>query len=137
MKRVLLIITILLFPLFSSGINWYTDVEKAKADAQKQQKIIFVFVESKHCPYCTQMKEETLSDKDVIRTLNRDYIPLKIDFDTPQGRKYFGATTVMPTSYFYAPNGKLLETLEGLQNLEFFFWGMGKAERAFAKMKGE
>ena len=135
MKRLLLIITVLLFPLFSNGINWYTDVEKAKADALKQQKIIFVFVEAEHCPFCTQMLEDTLSDKDVIRSLNKEYIPLKIDLDSDQGRKYFGATAMTPTSYFYAPNGKLLETLEGLQNLEFFFWGMGKAEREFAKMK--
>ncbi len=135
MKRLLLILTLLFIPLFSNGIKWYTDVAKAKAAAQKQHKIIFVFVEAEHCPYCTQMLEDTLSDKDVIRSLNKEYIPLKIDLDTPQGKRYFGATTVTPTSYFYAPNGKLLETLEGLQNLEFFFWGMGKAEREFAKMK--
>ena len=135
--RALFIVMLMVASLVANGINWYTDVEKAKADAQKQQKIIFVFVEAEHCPFCTQMLEDTLSDKDVIRSLNKEYIPLKIDLDSDQGRKYFGATAMTPTSYFYALNGKLLETLEGLQNLEFFFWGMGKAEREFAKMKGK
>ena len=135
--RSLLLLLLLILPLSAAGIHWYTDIPKAQEAAQKSNKIIFVYVEAKHCPYCEQMLETTLSDKDVIRSLNKDYIPLKVDLDTSDGQKYFGATTITPTSYFYAPNGKLLETLEGLQNLEFFFWGMGKAERSFAAMQGK
>lgn len=122
--------------VFAGGINWYTDVTKAQIQAKSSKKIIFVFVEAAHCPYCQQMLQETLSDKDVIRNINKDYIAIKVDADSSQGQKYFGNIAMTPTSFFYSPNGKLLETLEGFQNVEFFFWGMGKAEREFKKIKG-
>jgi thiol:disulfide interchange protein len=137
MRRLFLLLLLLLAPLMADGIKWYTDVPKAQAAAQKSKKIIFVYVEAAHCPYCEEMLNDTLSDKDVVRNINNDYIALKVDLDTKEGQKYFGATTVTPTSYFYTPNGKVLETLEGLQNVEFFFWGMSKAERLFKEMQGK
>lgn len=126
---------LLSFSLFANGIHWYNSVAKAQAAAEKENKILFVFIEAANCPYCEQMKSETLSDKDVIRNINNDYIALNVDIDSQDGQKYFKQVSMTPTIYFFSPNDKLLESLEGFQNSEFFFWGMGKAEKKFDQLK--
>ncbi|HHD74729.1 MAG TPA: DUF255 domain-containing protein, partial [Nitratifractor sp.] len=74
MRRLFLLFLLLLAPLMADGIKWYTDVQKAQAAAQESKKIIFVYVEAAHCPYCEEMLNDTLSDKDVVRNINNDYI---------------------------------------------------------------
>lgn len=131
-----LVVLLFGFSLFANGIHWYNSVSKAQAAAQKENKILFIFIEAANCPYCEQMKDETLSDKDVVRSINNDYIALSVDIDSQDGQRYFKQVALTPTMYFYSPDGKLLESLEGFQNLEFFFWGMDKAEKNFKHLKG-
>ena len=71
---------------FSQGavkteIDWIT-LEKAKKYAKKYDKNILVFFYKKECPYCEEMKKETLSDQTVIDLININFLPVKIDSRT-------------------------------------------------------
>lgn len=135
--RGLLILIITTFTLYAQGINWIADIKKAQELAKKENKIIVVYIEAKHCPWCEKMKKSTLSDKDIVRNINKDYIALKIDANLKSTQDSFGSVGITPTTMFYSPNGDPLEMLEGFQEVEFFFWGMSKAEKKFIELKGE
>ncbi len=135
MRKILLCVITFSVVVFANSINWIVDIDKAQKLAKKENKIIMVYVEAKHCPWCEKMKATTLSDKDVVRNLNRDYISLKVDADSPKTQKLFGNVAITPTTMFFSPNGDALEMLEGYQELEFFFWGMGKAEKKFKALE--
>ncbi|MDB0027464.1 thioredoxin family protein [Flavobacteriales bacterium] len=87
MKNLLLLVFVYssLFS-FSQGavkteIDWIP-LEKAKKYAKKYDKNILVFFYKKECPYCEEMKKETLSDQTVIDLININFLAVKIDSRT-------------------------------------------------------
>ena len=95
MKRiVILLLALTPFIAFSQGavkteIDWIP-LEKAKKYAKKYDKNILVFFYKKDCPYCEEMKRETLSDKTVIDLINHNFFPVKIDSRTKDTILYNG-----------------------------------------------
>jgi thioredoxin-related protein len=87
MKRlVILLLALAPYFVFSQGqvsneINWIS-LEKAKKYAKKYDKNILVLFYKKDCPYCEEMKRETLSDQSVIDLINNNFFPVKIDSRT-------------------------------------------------------
>ncbi len=95
MKRlVILLLALAPFIAFSQGavkteIDWIP-LEKAKKYAKKYDKNILVFFYKKDCPYCEEMKRETLSDQTVIDLINHNFFPVKIDSRTKDTILYNG-----------------------------------------------
>ena len=96
MKKILiLLLTIAPLFVFSQGgtdkseINWLS-LEKAKKYAKKYDKNIFVYFYKEHCPYCEEMKKETLSDITVVNLINNNFFPVKIDSRTKDTIYYNG-----------------------------------------------
>lgn len=85
-KLAILLLALAPYFVFSQGqvtneINWIS-LEKAKKYAKKYDKNIFVYFYKKNCPYCEEMKRETLSDQTVIDLVNHNFFPVKIDSRT-------------------------------------------------------
>ena len=85
-KLAILLLALAPYFVFSQGqvkneINWIP-LEKAKKYAKKYDKNIFVYFYKKDCPYCEEMKRETLSDQTVIDLINHNFFPVKIDSRT-------------------------------------------------------
>ena len=85
-KLAILLLALAPYFVFSQGqatneINWIS-LEKAKEYAKKYDKNIFVYFHKKDCPYCEEMKKETLSDQTVIDLINNNFFPVKIDSRT-------------------------------------------------------
>ena len=95
MKRlVLLLLAVAPLIAFSQGsakteIDWIP-LEKAKKYAKKYDKNILVFFYKKDCPYCEEMKRETLKDITVVNLINNNFFPVKIDSRTKDTILYNG-----------------------------------------------
>ena len=70
-----------LTPGNKSGISW-VPLEKAKVLARKNNQKILIFFYKKDCAYCERMKQQTLSDPTVIKTIHNNFLPVKIDSRT-------------------------------------------------------
>ena len=87
MKRlVILLLALAPFIAFSQGaikteIDWIP-LKKAKEYAKKYDKNILVFFYKKDCPYCEEMKREILKDLTVVKLINNNFFPVKIDSRT-------------------------------------------------------
>ena len=95
MKNLLLLVFVCssLFS-FSQGatrveIDWIP-LEKAKKYAEKYDKTIFIYFYKKHCPYCEEMKKETLNNITVVNLINNNFLPVKIDTRTKDTILYNG-----------------------------------------------
>lgn len=67
-----------------SGIQWYSfkeGVEKIK----KSDKKGYLHFYTDWCGYCRKMEKETFSDKDVISSLNKDFVSIKINGEEQPG----------------------------------------------------
>ena len=82
-KLAILLLALAPYFVFSQGqvtneINWIS-LEKAKEYAKKYDKNIFVYFHKKDCPYCEEMKKETLNDITVVNLINNNFFPVKIN----------------------------------------------------------
>ena len=134
MKQLLLIL-LLISPLLSGELNWLHSYDQAVAKAQATDKNIFVFIESEHCPYCEQMKQEVFETTYIGNAL-KHFVPLKLDISSKDAKTHFPKAYVTPTSYFITPQGKVLEEAVGALTEEFFFWRIDSAEAEAKRDKG-
>ena len=86
--RTLAILLLAITPLFvfsqgstNSEINWIT-LKEAKGLAKKHNQKILIFFYKKNCPYCEQMKKETLRNPNVIDIINRNFFAVRLDSRT-------------------------------------------------------
>jgi thioredoxin-related protein len=93
-KLITLLLAIIPLFIFAQGgqqnkINWFP-LEKAKKLAKKHDGKVLIFFYKKDCPYCETMKKETLSDAAVIKMINNNFFPVKIDSRTKDTIMYNG-----------------------------------------------
>mgnify|MGYP001189458069 CR=1 FL=1 len=89
MKRRIILLAILIVPFITlsqnksgdSQINWIP-LEIAKKYAKKYDKNILIYFYKEKCEYCDKMKKETLSNINIINSINNNFLPVKIDSRT-------------------------------------------------------
>ncbi len=121
--------------LWGTELPWRSDYARALAEAKKAGKNLMIFIEAKHCPYCEKMKQEVLSDPDVVRSVQEGFVPVRLLIDDPIVKREFPKTSVTPTIYFITPKKELLMDVVGYLNQEFFYWRLGAAEEEAERLK--
>lgn len=110
--RKILLLSMLSISLFGAEIKWAEDYETAVLEAKKENKDLYIFISSTHCPWCAKFERKVLSDAKVIKALEKDYIIVGLNKemdDIPEG---FSAR-VIPRHYFTESNGKIFYTFAG------------------------
>jgi uncharacterized protein len=64
-----------------SKIKWRNWDDAAFADAQKSDKLVFLFLTQAWCAQCDEMEAQVLNTDNVAAQINQDYLPIKIDAD--------------------------------------------------------
>ncbi len=98
------------------GIVWKEWSKKAFEEARESGKLILLDLSADWCHWCHVMDRTTYSDPDVISTVNREFVPVRVDIDarpdiserynrggfpttaflSDQGESVWGATYVPP-----------------------------------------
>ena len=114
---------ILIFALLSSlsaDFDWPSDYDEAIAKAKVEKKDVYVFIGSAYCRYCEKMKKTTLSDKDILKRLNKDFVSIYLSRDIDDIPEKF-KTKPVPRHYFVNTKGKIIYTTIGSRSKEGFF----------------
>lgn len=114
----------LLFLLFSTlnavELNWEHNYDNALATAKKEHKMVYLFIGADQCKHCERFKEQTLSNKDLIKKMKEDYILLYMSrdqHDIPDRFEQYG----VPFHYFLTPEGKIIAEVQGSRELEGWY----------------
>ena len=92
--------------------NYYSNDMFAKA--KNENKTVLLFVMSDTCPFCQQMKNDTLANSVIIDQISSRFYPVILDVATERkAAKKLGITTDPDIMYFDA-SGKLVKTNKGL-----------------------
>ena len=125
--KTLLLLFITITTLFSNELNWLHDYTKALQKAHQEHKKIYIFIGADRCNFCKMFKEKTLSQKNVIKRLTQEYIPVYLSRDRhtipPQFEK-FG----VPRHYFLNEDGSIIFETFGVLEPEGFFTVLDEAE---------
>ena len=109
-----------LFLLFSTlnaeELNWEHNYDKALSSAKKEHKMVYLFIGADICKHCDRFKEQTLSNKNLIKKMKEDYILLYMSrdqHDIPDRFEKYG----VPFHYFLTSEGKIIAEVQGSREL--------------------
>ena len=124
MKKVLLSLFLLVGvffsnTLFAKDIVFEKDIATAFSKAKKENKLLMVMVESKHCRWCVKMKNRTLSDNSVQKRLE-PYILVKLMREDANAADELPIIDGVPTIFFMKANKEVVEKVVGYFNVEDF-----------------
>jgi len=114
----------------NSEINWMS-YDAALAKLKTEDKHLFIDFTASWCGWCKRMNKEAFSDKNVIETLNEQFIPVRVWGDSNnmldiEGYKIsernlaqaqFGVRGY-PTFWFISPEGARIGPLPGYQTTD-------------------
>ena len=97
----------------------FVDFDRAKRLAQATGKIVLIEVTSPTCHYCLKMERTTLIDPEIVRFIDRHFVPVRVDVSReklPAGLKW----TMTPTFFFLDAEGRLVKKVPGAWPKEDF-----------------
>lgn len=97
----------------TDGLNTTTNFKQALNDAKTQNKKVLLIFDQDDCYYCDLLKEDTLSDLEVQKILNKNYIV--VDIDVKKEGKLAAEYKIYGTPYliFLDKNNKEIHRIEG------------------------
>lgn len=91
----------------SDTIDWHT-YESGMARSRFEKKKVFVYFYADWCTYCAEMERKTFKDQAVIATLNRNFIPIRVDSDREKAAASLFRVKGLPDSWFLSENGEVI-----------------------------
>ncbi len=101
---------------FCQGIEFFHgEWQDAVAEAEKTNKLLFVDAYAQWCGPCKRMAKEVFTQAEVGAFFNENFINLKLDMETPDGRS-FGSqfpVSAYPTLFFLTGDGEMVKKVTG------------------------
>ncbi len=101
---------------FSQGIEFFHgEWKEALEEAKKEDRLVFVDAYAQWCGPCKRMAKNVFTQDEVGQYFNQNFINLKLDMETPDGRS-FGSkypVSAYPTLLFLNSKGELIKKVTG------------------------
>lgn len=88
-------------------IEWHT-YQAGTARSGIEKKKIFLHFYADWCTYCAEMERTTFKNPAVIATLNRTFIPIRVNSDREKEIAALFRVKGLPDSWFLAENGEVI-----------------------------
>ncbi len=132
MMRKVAVIVVFIIGFANADIKWETDLNTAFERAEKENRLLMIYLYSPRCHYCKFMEEKVFPAKEVQEIVNKNFVPVKVRKCTDDGQfiKVHYGYMGTPMFYFVKPDGDLIKSIFGawqkkdfLKILEYFAGG--------------
>jgi thioredoxin-related protein len=110
MKKCLLFVTLLAI-LFTSLPVYGVEYESGLVQAKKENKPLYLYLNSPSCYYCVAMEKTTLADKEIVALLKKDFVFVMADIDKRDDLLKTYPIRGTPSSVFLDPSGSKIRSL--------------------------
>lgn len=93
-------------------IDWHT-YEAGMARSKFEKKKAYLYFHADWCGYCREMESKTFKDSTVIATLNRNFIPIRVDSDREKAAASLYRVRGLPFSLFLSEGGEKIGHVPG------------------------
>jgi thioredoxin-related protein len=123
-------------PLSAQEVQWRYDYTAARREAKEKQRPIVMDFGTSNCFWCKKLDASTFRDPGVVRQLNEQFIPVKIDAEREPGLAQTLRIQSYPTLVFAAPDGRILGSHEGFVEAARFSQQLSRALKESAPLTG-
>lgn len=109
------------FTLIGQGIDFvHVTWQEALDQAKQENKLLFVDSYAKWCGPCKRMAKHEFVKPEVGEVYNTNFVNLKLDMETPNGRTFDGKYPVSayPTMFFLNGDGEVVKKVKGGKKAE-------------------
>lgn len=99
----------------AQDVHWRTDYQQARREAQEQNRPLLLDFGTENCLWCKKLDSTTFRVPAIVAALNGRFIPLKIDATKEAVLTQALQVQNFPTLVLAAPDGRILDLLEGFQ----------------------
>jgi uncharacterized protein YyaL (SSP411 family) len=94
-------------------IHWNHSLKAAHKIAVEEDKPLLIVFGASWCTYCHKLERETLGDKRITAVIERDFIPVHLDFDRDAKIAKILEVERLPCTVILTPQADLLLKYEG------------------------
>jgi thioredoxin-related protein len=111
--KVLTLLLVLLAGGAASGlaaadkIEWHT-YDSGMARSKFEKKKVFLHFYADWCTYCVEMERKTFKDPAVVASLNRNFIPIRVDSDREKQTASLYRVKGLPDTWFISESGEVI-----------------------------
>lgn len=115
-------LSLFLFPslVVAQEVRWRTDYAAARHEADQKGLPLVLDIGTENCHWCRRLDESTFRDPAVVRLMNEQFIPLRLDAHKEPQLAQALQVQSYPTIIFAGANGKILGSFEGYQDATRF-----------------
>ena len=92
---------------FSKGIEWQSYID-GMARGKFEKKKVFLHFYAEWCGACKTMANITFKDPAVIASLNKDFIPIRVDVDIQKQTSALYRVRALPDTWLIAENTDII-----------------------------
>jgi thioredoxin-like negative regulator of GroEL len=96
-------------------VQWRHDYAAARKEAVEKDRPLVIDFGTENCFWCKQLDLRTFRDAAVVRSLNEQFVPLKIDAQREPDLTSRLRIQTFPTIVIASPEGKILDAVEGFK----------------------
>jgi hypothetical protein len=100
-------------------VTWWEYAE-GKEQAEESGKKLMIYFRTDWCGYCDRMEETTFEDEAVIRLMEEQFVPVKVDAEAKRELAATFQVRSYPTIWFLTPEGEKILFLPGYAPAEPF-----------------
>lgn len=97
----------------ASKVKWQKSLKTAQKMALQQDKPIMIVFGASWCTFCHKLERETLGDRRTAAMIERDFIPVHLDFNKEEKVAKILEVERLPCTVVLTPQADLLLKFEG------------------------
>ena len=101
-------------------LKWHKSLKAAHKLAIETDKPLLIVFGASWCHYCHKLERETLSDKRTVALIERDFIPVQLDFDRDSKVAKILEVEHLPCTVILSPEADLLQKAEGYKDYKSY-----------------
>ncbi len=99
-------------------ITWQNDLKTAYSLSNQQKKPMLITFGASWCTYCKKLEKTTLSEEDMVRYIEANFIPVHLDFDKNREVAKVLEVETLPTIIVLSPEADLLGKIVGFKKAD-------------------
>lgn len=118
-----------------SAVHWKADLKAAQKAAEETGRPMLIVFGAEWCAHCGRFEKSTLGDPQMAGLINREFVPVRLDFDEEQKIAEVMEVEALPCTVILSPEADLLGRVVGAKQPKDFSKALQHAQTEHLRIR--